>query len=192
MTHRVEIRPRDGFSDPHADGVHHQIAELGIDSVQAVRHVKLYFLFGELSDEQARQVAGELLADPVTETFALGSADSESVAVVEVHLQPGVMDPVAGSAEQAIRDMGLDVRQVRTGRRYELVGSVSDAERETIARRLLANAVIEDVYFDAHTPEEVHGHSYKLEVVHVPIRDLDESGLEKLSREGDLFLNLTE
>ena len=112
--------------------------------------------------------------------------------VIEVHLQPGVMDPVAASAEGAIREMGFQIDQVRTGRRYELSGNVNDEQRETIAKKLLANAVIEDVYYETHTPAEIHTVNYDLNVVEVPIRDLDEAALMKLSTEGDLFLNIVE
>ncbi|MBN1553712.1 MAG: phosphoribosylformylglycinamidine synthase subunit PurL [Phycisphaerae bacterium] len=192
MMHRVEVWTKSTFGDPHAEGVFSHIRELGIESVSAVRSARLFFLAGELSDADVRRVARELLADPVTEEFRVGASADDRTRVIEVHLQPGVMDPVAASAENAIRDMGVKVQAVCTGRRYELVGDVSDNERQTIATKLLANAVIEDFYFQAHTPPESQGHSYELNVVEVPIRDLDDAGLEKLSKDGDLFLNLTE
>ena len=192
MIHRIEIRAKEGFSDPHATGVQHQIAELGIDSVAAVRSARLFFLIGELSGDDAARVAEDLLIDPVMEQCLVGSsAAGGSAAVIEVHRQPGVMDPVAASTEQAIADMGFAVEAVRTARRYELDGAVSAEQRETIARRLLANAVIEDVHFSAYTPPEVHGHAYEFRIVEVPIRELDDAALMKLSAEGDLFLNLT-
>ena len=193
MVYRIEIRVKAGLLDPHAAGVSHQIAELGVEAVSAVRSARLFFLYGELSTEQAAQVAQELLIDPVVETYCIGACEpTDGAKVIEVHLKPGVMDPVASSTEAAIVTMGFSETSVRTGRRYELLGSVSDANRETIARRLLANGVIEDVYFDSHTPPEVHGHAYTLRVTNVPIRDLDEAGLAKLSKDGHLFLNVTE
>ncbi len=192
MVHRIEVRPREQFGDPHAESIRGQIGELGIDTVESVRSARLFFLAGELTDEQAARVADRLLADPVSETRHLGQSDPEGAAVIEVHLKPGVMDPVAASAEQAIAEMGLSVSSVRTGRRYELAGSVSDAERETIARKLLANPVIEDIHYAAHTPPEVHGHTYALRVVEVPIRELDDAGLGTLSDDNEMFLNLTE
>jgi len=197
MIHRIEVRPKTQFGDPHAAGVFHQVQELGIDTVQAVRSARLFFLYGDLDAAAADRVARELVIDPVVEDYVLvtgeaAPADPAGSHVIEVHLKPGVMDPVAASTEQAIRDMGLSLSSVRTGRRYELQGNVTDAQREAIARRLLANGVVEDVYFQAHTSGEVHGHQYQLRVGQVPIRDLDESGLAKLSKDGHLFLNLTE
>ncbi len=230
MTHRVEISAKENFDDPHAAGVARQIGELGIVGVERVRHSRLFFLYGELYRSAAEKVASQLLADPVVEEFVIedmGEAHAgknnhgrdDHPAAIEVHLKPGVMDPVATSAEQAIADMGIEISSVRTARRYEISFETSRAhtgaspgEREhvpsvragnnhqdkqtrileTIARKLLANPVIEDIYFEAHTPPEVHGHQYELKVVEVPIRDLDDAALEKLSAEGEMFLNLNE
>ena len=192
-TYRVEIRPQQGRSDPQGAGVQHEIEELGITSVQSVRAVRLFFLHGELSDAEAHRVADQLLTDPVTEQMHLGSSPApDGGRAVEVHLKAGVMDPVATSVERAIGEMGLSIDSVCTARRFELFGSVSQDECETIARRLLANSAIEEVYFDAYTPPATHGHSYELVVADVPIRDLDDAALEKLSKDSDLFLNLTE
>ena len=205
MVHRIEIRPKEGFGDPHAEGVHHHVKELGIDSVQAVRSRRLFFLYGQLSQAEARRIAEDLLIDPVVEEYRLceggdGGRDvpspeargSAGAAVIEVHLKAGVMDPVAASAEQAICDMGLSVSMVRTARRYELSGDVTDQQRESVARKLLANPVIEDIYFVSYSPPEVHGRDYELKIVDVPIRELDDAAMEKLSADGELFLNVTE
>ena len=67
MIHRVEIRPREGFGDPHAESIFAQIRELGIDEVTAVASARLFFLAGELSADDAVRIARELLADPVIE-----------------------------------------------------------------------------------------------------------------------------
>jgi len=192
MIHRVEVRSKEGFGDPHAEGVFVHIRELGIRAVAGVRSARLFFLAGELSANDAEQVAAHLLTDPVVEEHFVGSSDGDGCAVVEVHRKPGVMDPVAASTEQAIRDMHLEITSVRTARRYELAGDVSDADRETIARKLLANPVIEDIRYEAYTPPEVQTVAYELEIIEVPIRDLDEAGLEKLSDDNEMFLNVTE
>ena len=77
MIHRIDIRSKEGFGDPHAEGVLAQIRELGIEagSVRKVRSARLFFLAGELSAGQARQVAEDLLADPVVEQYRIGDGD---------------------------------------------------------------------------------------------------------------------
>ena len=192
MIHRIEIRSREGFGDPHAEGVFHQIRELGVRAVEGVRSVRLFFLIGALDEADARRVAADLLIDPVVEEFHHGSSNGGGGAVIEVHRKPGVMDPVAASAEKAVADMGVAIDAVRTARRYELAGKVSDDIRGIVARKLLANPVIEDIHFEAYTPPEVHGQAYELRVVEMPIRDLDDEALEKLAKDGEMFLNLTE
>ena len=46
----------------------------------------------------------------------------------------------------ALRDMGLKVNEVRTGRAYLIDGQVDRPELERIASRVLANGVIESVH----------------------------------------------
>ncbi len=193
MIHRVEVTLKEQFGDPHAEGVLAQIRELGIDSVSSVRSRRLFFLAGDLDEQQAGRIGAELLADPVIEQCRLGEARAaDGATVIEVHLKAGVMDPVAATAEKAIRDMGVEIESVRTARRYELAGRMGKRERVAIARRLLANDVIEDVHFAAYTPPERHSRAYELTVNEIPIRELDAAALEAVSKQRDLFLNLTE
>jgi phosphoribosylformylglycinamidine synthase subunit PurSL len=204
MVHRIEIRPREGTGEAQGDSTLHQVRELGVESVRAVRAVRLFFLFGGLSKKDARRAAEELLIDPVIETFTLGgagvsrsrgkaaSAPPKDCSIIEVHLKTGVMDPVAASTRKALQDMGLAVTSVRTARRHELEGRLTKTQREAIARKLLANPVIEDIHFESFTPPEVHGNKYKLKVTRVHIRELDDAALMELVRRGELFLNLAE
>ena len=193
MIYRVEIRSKESFGDPHAQTVFNQVRELGMDSVSGVRSARLFFLVGEFSQADATRIADELLTDPVIEEYHVGSTGAGAdAALIEVHLKAGVMDPVAASAEKAVTDMGLQIEGIRTARRYELLGEVSDEQRRTVAGKLLANPVIEEIHFEAHTPPETSTHQYDFQVVEVPIRELDDDALMKLSADGDMFLNITE
>ena len=107
MIHRIEVRPKEGFGDPRAEGVLAQIKELGIDGVAAVRSARLYFLAGELSADDAGRAAEELLADPVIEDFSVGQAgqsreshDGEP-AVIEAKLDE--FDALAGRLDFAVK-----------------------------------------------------------------------------------------
>jgi len=193
MIYRVEIRSKESFGDPHAQTVFNQVRELGMDSVTGVRSARLFFLVGQFSQADATRIADELLSDPVIEEYRVGSNGAPAdAALIEVHLKAGVMDPVAASAEKAVTDMGLQIEGIRTARRYELLGDVSDEQRRIVAGKLLANPVIEDIHFEAHTPPEISNRQYDFQVIEVPIRDLDDDALMKLSADGDMFLNLTE
>src|SRR4029079_1335972 len=128
---------------------------------------------------QVDRVAKELLADPIVEEAAvLEKPPVDAGSRIEIHLKPGVMDPVAASTEMAIRDMGLNVREVRTGRAYEIEGKIDKAELQRIASRVLANGVIESVHFDAFIPNRFEvGHEQKFNLRHVELRKLTDEQL---------------
>jgi phosphoribosylformylglycinamidine synthase len=70
-------------------------------------------------------------------------------AVVTVMLKPGVLDPQGKAIGQALHGLGFDnVGEVRAGKVIELQLSEADpsrakAQAEEMARKLLANTVIE-------------------------------------------------
>jgi phosphoribosylformylglycinamidine synthase len=200
MIYRIDVRTaplaRGGEAavDPVGEAVRHQIAEFG-RRVGAISTRRIFLIDSEAKAEQVRSIASQLLADPVVEQADLVEAapHDNGHSRIEIHLKPGVMDPVAASTEMAIRDMGLPVREVRTGRAYLIDGRVDRAELEHIAGRILANGVIESVHFDAFIPKEfARGHDYQFKLAHVPTRNLTDAELTKLSREGHVFLSLAE
>ncbi len=202
MIHRIDVRvcePGRGWTadnDPVGTALHHQIQELG-KNVGDIRSYRIFLIDTDEGPSQMRRVANELLADPVVEKAefvdpANPPAD-DNRSRIEIHLKPGVMDPVADSTEMAIRDMGINVREVRTGRAYLINGHVPQDELAYIASRVLANGVIESVHFDAFVPKQFEtGRPYQFKLNHVALRDLTDAQLTKLSREGHLFLSLAE
>ncbi len=83
--------------------------------------------------------------------------------------------------------------QVRTGRKYTLLGHLTDDLLRIIAKRLLVNESIETGYFEAFTPTEFpKGQPYVFKLTHVALRELTDEGLVELSRKGHLFLDLRE
>ena len=193
--HRVEVRPKSGQRDPRADAVIRQAASLGLPRPSAAQHASVYLLEGDLSEVQVRRIADELLADPVTQVAELqarGTVRPRLDALIEVHPLPGVTDPAAESVEAAVRAMFGTAVTVRTGDRYDL-GGVKQSDAATIGEKALANAVIHGIHFEPWHPERFPaGHGYSLRIVEVPVRDLTDLQLEKLSREAHLFLSLDE
>jgi phosphoribosylformylglycinamidine synthase len=190
--HRIEVAPAPGRDDVRGEAIKRDAAAIGVQA-KSVRSSKVYLIEAALDDEQLETLAHRLLADPVLERASFGVAPPKRARVVEVHPLPGVMDPAAHTVREAAREL-LGVREmtVSTGARYDLEG-VSAQDAETLANRLLANTVIQAVHFEPFTPEALpKGHGYDLKVRHVAIRDLDDAALERLSREGHLFLDLAE
>ncbi len=194
---RFEVFNRPGFADVQGTHVLSDIRELGITSVEAVQAARVFLIEADFDAAFAERVARALLADPICEQYYLGRSSAPAglakATLIEVHLKSGVTDPVAESVMTAIADMGVQAEGVRTARKYILLGEVKPSQIDTIARKILANDVIEDVVIgDEAEPPSPHLKPYELNLVHWPIRDLDEAGLEALSKGKDLFLNVVE
>jgi phosphoribosylformylglycinamidine synthase subunit PurSL len=191
MVHRIDVRQLD--ADSLGQSVSQQITELG-GNAGSVSTRRIFLIESDARAETIRQAADELFADPIVEKFDLvDRAPFDSGSRIEVHLKPGVMDPVAASAEMVLRDRGISVSQIRTGRAFLLEKNLDRSTLERIAARVLANGVIESVHFDAFLPKDLPtGHEHAFELRHVAIRDLTEDQLRKLSREGHLFLSMGE
>ena len=196
---RVRVESVAERADAHGVSVLGELHDLGVRQVKRVNSARLFLLAGAVEREQVEQIARELLVDPVTERFEVTGADDEAGAAepgwaeIEVHLKPGVMDPVANSTLRAIKQMDLAVENVRTVRAYALWPGPEGEQLELIATRVLANECIEEVFFGRRPiepPPEPPG--YELKVRTVAMRELDDRGLEELSRRADLFLSVAE
>ena len=180
--------------DSAGEAVRKQIAELG-KAVGPIKTCRIFFLDTDAAPAEVQRIAMELLADPVVERAEIVHiAQAEpGKSRIEIHLKPGVMDPVAASTEMAIRDMGLPIREVRTGRAYIVDGIVPQADLQFISNRILANSVIETILFEPLIAKEFpHAPAHDQSVRHVEVRNLTDDQLNKLSREGHLFLSLAE
>lgn len=195
MNWRIEVSPKPQFPDPIGAGVKSDIRDLGIDAaVEDVRALFVYMLDGDLGHEQVELVCQRLLADGVDQHYLIGtSPPCPGVKVIEISRKPGVMDPVQASTLKGIHDLGLSAESVRTARRYLIRGRLTDEQLQLVATKILANTVIEDVFIDSAAPP-LHPIYAKPEFkkVTVPILEADDAELERISRQGQLSLNLKE
>lgn len=205
-TWRVIVEPQIGMSDPQGRAVSHQIADLHQSQVRSAK-IYLFDIPANASADAATRnaadqrlviesVAAELLTDPVAEISRCEISDSmgdgAGGSVVEIHLKPGVMDPVAIATQSAIERMGIRVESVRSARRLRFETPIPAELQPCIARRL-GNGCIEDVVYGIRplTPApKPPVYQYKLR--HVAIRELDTLALDRLSRDGHLFLSRNE
>ncbi len=200
MIYRIEVRGesvaqgRNSTSDPLGETIRRQIAEFS-DDPGPIQTRRVFLIDSDADVSGMRRVANELLADPIAESGVLvtTAAAPSAGSRIEIHLKPGVMDPVAASTEMAIRDMGIHVTQVRTGRCCLFEKPIDRDRLAHIAARVLANGVIESVHFEMYLPADfAGGHLSRFQLQHVSVRDLTDEQLTKLSREGHLFLSLAE
>ncbi len=204
----VRVSPRSPQLDGHGRSVLGDVRQIGLQHIEGVRSSRLYFLGGRLTDADVRLLAEQLLADPVVETYRVGEGLShrdDRNPAVEVHYQPGVMNPLAMSTLDAARDLlatgghgEATLERVQTARRYEIVAARNLRDLEAIARNVLANDCIETWYFDGFglrdpIPADFPAPPIKpFELRHVAIWAMDDALLEQLSREAHLFLSLEE
>lgn len=190
--YRIEVKERQAsidrsfLDDWHAGGL----------SVEGLIPSRLFFLEGSIQAKDANRIAGNLLTDPITESFSI-AAENDSVIgadAFEVHPRPGVMDPMAETILAELRAEGFSIENVRTARRYTLVGPSVDANKLTQhVYRSLANECVDEVVIGgkpiARAPRPPR-QDQRLRTV--AIRALSEDELTRLSRDGHLFLSLEE
>ncbi|MCP4593302.1 MAG: phosphoribosylformylglycinamidine synthase subunit PurL, partial [bacterium] len=187
----------------------------GFTHIRSVCARRLYLLHGTLDLDAVEHVARALLCDPVTQTCACTpdspalvcpEDDALSAAVIEVHYQAGVMDPVALSARKALNehlaalspDRPAHVDQLRTAWAYLLDGAGDDEELDRIARTALANECIETVYIrgqqrsDQRPVVMPQAKGRAFDVRTVSLRHLEDDDLDRLSRQAHLFLSRSE
>jgi len=145
----VEIAPKYGMSDPAGTALLAHLPSIGVQGVHEIRVSALYEIAGPLTANQVTQLSRELLSDPITQDYRLGSSTPSAAFLVgphwrvEVWLKPTVTDPVGESVCKAIRDMGLPPPDgVRTGAAYRILGRIGKNHVERILASLLANPVI--------------------------------------------------
>jgi phosphoribosylformylglycinamidine synthase len=194
---RFEVFNRPGFADVRGEAVLQEIKELGIRTVEAVQSAKVYLIEGQFDRGFAGRIAAELLTDLVCEQYYIGCSSAPAglakATLIEVHLKSGVTDPVAESVAAAIGDMGAVADNVRTARKYVLLGNINQQQCEMITRKVLVNDCIEQVIYGTDSePPSPHTAPYQLRLVQLPMTKLDNDGLLKLSKGKDLFLNLVE
>jgi len=196
MVSHIEVSLKGSVEDPEGNAVLEQAQELGVACLTGVRSARAYVIDGLADESEAEIVAATLLADPVTENFAVGApllAEVPGREVVQIVRKPGVMDPTEASVLKGIQDLGLAANRVRTARKYLFEGSLSEDDLRLIATRALANEVIEDVlYDDSLIPmfSEVKGYEFRPQTI--DISSADDETLMEISRKGVLSLNLEE
>jgi len=200
MLWEVEIRPlgRDGERERVCDEfdlLTH--GKRGGDLISA--SARGFLLEGDADRALAEKLAQDLLVDSLVETVTLSSIEATAngkgkhESVLTVLLKPGVMDPAAESVLDAARDLGVPLAAVRTFRRYFGSATLPDSDRDILFRKVLANDAIEQIVVGPLAAEHLTvGKPYQFRLVRVPIRALDAAGLEKLSKDGQLALNLDE
>jgi phosphoribosylformylglycinamidine synthase subunit PurSL len=205
MLWEIDIHPAAGEPDRAGARVAASARELGFADQLQVAAARGFLVQGDSLDRgQVERLANELLTDLVVELPLFGQVGEESLLqpparliggdanCVTVLLKPGVMDPVAQSTLAAAADLGVPIDAVMTLRKYWFTGTDESTVR-AISTRLLANDAIEQVAVGPLPLKQLDvGRPYEFVLRTVAVRDLYNDALVKLSREGQLYLQLPE
>ncbi len=204
VSYRVEIRQRNPET---AAWLMAAAAHMGITGLTDCRVRRLFFLQGYLTRGAMDQLSRTLLADPVTEYFAVGVIGAELDTStreffveddfshsVDVTFLPGVTDPAAASLIHTAHLLGItELQQAATGQRFLLWGDLSAEDLQRLSAEVFANPVVQRYTLDTPiTPPFVTPDPVNAVVEIIPIRDLDDAALLALSKARRLSLDADE
>ncbi|MBL8013625.1 MAG: phosphoribosylformylglycinamidine synthase subunit PurS, partial [Candidatus Omnitrophica bacterium] len=203
MIWRVEIKDKPGIFDAAGDSVHKDILDCGIHSIREVKVVEVYTINGDINRSGVEIIARDLLTDPIVQTYSIVSESDitppseKDIQVIEIAYNPGVMDPVEQSTLKGIKDLGIaKVAAVRTSKKYLFYGTLSSKDADFIVSKILSNKLIQHVVTDL--PAEYKNLSLgttehrRVDLLQVDLIGAKDSELLKISREGQLYLNVNE
>lgn len=185
---RLTVTARDG--DPRDLALTADAHALGLTGVTGITVAELVFVLGELSPADRALLDG-VLVEPLLQE-ASWELPPGTGRVVETVLQPGVTDPVAHEIVRVAGLLGVPVEAAATGRRYEIAGTLSDAELDRLVARLLANPVIERWAPGAIEPPFATAEVPLVAAATIAVRDLDPAGLQALNAERGMALDPAE
>src|SRR5262245_30267280 len=206
---RVEVYRRRERDDPRGEAALRAAREFGLARVRAVRTASGYLLSPDYDAARVREIAENVLADPVLEEFEVApprarlprarASGSKAGARVLVAPRPGVTDPVGHTLEGLFARTGRapasvsSACEVSTYRVYEFEGEVDRAALDTFARRRLGKELIEVLLVDRDDlpfgAPALHGRRGRVEV---PLSAASEDELARLSERGGLALSRAE
>jgi len=188
-------------ADPRSGGLLADAHILGLSAVESLECQDIFFIEGQLTPTDQGRLAAELISDPITQavewgrivsTAGMPAAGNEFI--LDVALRPGVTDPVAEQLVRAAAELKIGgVERASTGTRYRVRGAnLAEADLHTLARRLLANPVIQRYALGEIEPVFPHPAEASGIVDTIPVCSLDDAGLLALSADRRAALDLPE
>jgi phosphoribosylformylglycinamidine synthase len=177
---------RSTTTDPRAAVLLADAHALGLAEITAIDVADLVFVAGGSNRAELQA----LLVDPLLQTGDWAVPESTAI---ETALLPGVTDASAMAVALAAETIGSPIAAVATGTRYEVHGDVDDTTMSVLAKRLLANQVIERWSVGPIEPTFVDAEATADTGVElVEIDGLDDDALSVLNRERGLSLDMAE
>ena len=196
---RIELELDSSRPDPVGDRAREALTHRGLPIEHKVRSGRGFLLPASLDRDVIDRIAGQLLADPVTENIAViepgGSTDCGDHTLV-IRRLPGVADPEADSTRRALSlfDVKVDAEDpVQCFRTFRVEGDVDATKLVRIGSRALANPTIESATLGDKPilPHPVPT-PRTFERTEVPLVEADDERLDVISKEMSLALSTLE
>ncbi len=196
MIARIEIKNKAGIKTPEEVKLIHNLPHLNLKNKPKNIQVKyVYFIEGNLSNNNIYDIARKLLVDVVAQDFFIyeGFHNEYEDDELLVSYKEGVMDPVAISVKRAVIELGFDVKYVRTAKFYKLEGLSAD-EVDYIGRKLIYNPLIEKSIniVNVKSLGEFEKSDYVFKKIEIDLLNADDDKLIKISKDNTLSLTLEE
>ncbi|MGB8859824.1 MAG: phosphoribosylformylglycinamidine synthase subunit PurL, partial [Ilumatobacteraceae bacterium] len=184
---RLTIRTRG--PDPRSAALLADAHALGLTEVTGIDVADIVFFAAKLGADDRKSMEA-VLVDPLLQRSSWTSPKHG----IDTELLPGVTDPVAAAVVLAVSTIGgIPEMEVATGKHFEVHGELQPDTLVTLARRLLANQVIERWAMAPLEPSFVDTHATAEQTVErVAVRDLDDDALQTLNKERGLSMDLAE
>ena len=145
MNFIIEVFYKRNIFDAFGHQIERSIEEIGIKGIDKVKVSDLYSFDGDISLEEVKEIAENILLDKVSQKYSTGKRflKKRNVWIVEVWYKQGVTDPVAETTKKAIYDYGLKKEvNISTGKKYYIYGNFNKNQIKKICERLLVNSLI--------------------------------------------------
>ena len=203
MLWEVDVHLRQ--NDPAAQELVDAANDLGL-SIHTAHTATGWLIEGDMSLNEVQKMGECLFTDPVTEVCRVAKAGDEVLVtnppgspkahnlILHVLPKPGVTDPAAESAKDAMLVLGVQATAIRSVKKYWLPEDcITPKQAEDIAWKLLASEAIHEVVLGALQLTKLSGgDEWALERKQVPLHGLSDSDLEELSRRQCLALTANE
>ncbi|MBI5556978.1 MAG: phosphoribosylformylglycinamidine synthase [Deltaproteobacteria bacterium] len=209
MLARIQVGIKPCFTDSFGEKIKKKIQGDLKMPVESVRTIKVFTVEADISQQELLAAASGPFSDPVTQDYSLGPLSLDWKLdfdwMIEIGFRPGVTDNEGHTSAQALelllgRKLSRD-EAVYTSCQYLLSGKISQDEAETIARKGLANELIQRCTIMAKAdfvkagglkpfaPKVAGKSEVKIAEIDLNVPDAE---LMRISKEGVLALTLEE
>ncbi len=188
MTNGARLTIRTKGADPRSRELLADAHALGLTEVSGIDVAEIVFFAHDLTPGE-RAAMEAVLVEPLLQQATWTVPETG----VETELLPGVTDPVATAVALAAHTVGLPGMEVATGQHFDIHGELQPETVPALARRLLANQVIERWAAAPLDPSFIDSDANAEQTIEqVAIRTLDDEALQELNRERGLSLDIAE